>query len=108
MVYTLEQIKKLVEPVAKKYNLKALWIFGSYARGEATEESDVDILIDYTDSKVVSLFDMIRLNDEIKDVINKQIDLISTDGLYNTKCLFTGTKFADEVSKQRVMLYEQN
>jgi predicted nucleotidyltransferase len=88
--------------------LKALWVFGSYARGEAIEESDVDILIDYTDSNVVNLFDIIRLNDEIKDIIKKQIDLVSTDGLYNTKCLFTGTKFADEVSRQRVILYEQN
>jgi predicted nucleotidyltransferase len=35
--------------------LKALWVFGSYARGEATEESDVDFLMDYTDSIIKDL-----------------------------------------------------
>jgi predicted nucleotidyltransferase len=106
MIYTIEQIKELVEPIAKKYNLKALWMFGSYARGEATEDSDVDILINYTDSKVVSMFDLARFNDQIEEIIKKKVDIVSTDGLYNTKFLFTGTKLADEISKQMVLLYE--
>lgn len=35
MVHTLEEISRLVRPVAEKYHLKAVYIFGSYARGEA-------------------------------------------------------------------------
>jgi predicted nucleotidyltransferase len=50
MIYTLEQIIELVVHIAQRNKLKALWVFGSYARDVATEESDVDILIDYKDS----------------------------------------------------------
>ena len=50
MVYTLEEISRRVRPVAEKYNLKAVYVFGSYARGEADEDSDVDLLIDDTNS----------------------------------------------------------
>ena len=50
MVYTLDEIAQRVRPVAEKYHLRAVYVFGSYARGEAREESDVDLLIDDTDS----------------------------------------------------------
>jgi predicted nucleotidyltransferase len=79
MIYSIDQLKELIEPIAKKYKLKSLWVFGSYARGEATEESDVDILIDYTDSEIIGLFDMVRLNNQLESTINKKVDLISTD-----------------------------
>jgi predicted nucleotidyltransferase len=53
------------------------------ARGETTDESDVDILIDYTDSDIVTLLDFNRINDEFEEVINRKIDLISTFALFN-------------------------
>ena len=40
MIYTLDEIKSRVLPVIQKYNIPAMYLFGSYARGEATEESD--------------------------------------------------------------------
>lgn len=46
MPLSLEQIVDKVAPVAQKHNLKAVWVFGSHARGEATAKSDVDLLID--------------------------------------------------------------
>jgi predicted nucleotidyltransferase len=52
MVYTIEQLKERVIPVAVKYQLRAVYLFGSYAKGEATDESDVDILVDKTGSTV--------------------------------------------------------
>ena len=48
MVYTLDEIKKRVFPVIQKYNIPAMYLFGSYARGETTEESDLDFLVDTT------------------------------------------------------------
>ncbi|MDR1676868.1 MAG: nucleotidyltransferase domain-containing protein [Deltaproteobacteria bacterium] len=65
MIYTLEQLKELITPIAKKYKLKSLWVFGSYARGEATEASDVDFLIDYTDSIIEDLYDLVSIGDEL-------------------------------------------
>ena len=46
MYLSLEQITDKVLPVARKYNLKAVWVFGSHARNEAGFDSDVDLLID--------------------------------------------------------------
>ncbi|MDR1872806.1 MAG: nucleotidyltransferase domain-containing protein [Deltaproteobacteria bacterium] len=38
MIYALEQITELVRPIARQDNLKALWVFGSYARGEVNDD----------------------------------------------------------------------
>ena len=46
MIYTIEEIRRRITPVAVRYRLKAVYLFGSYARGEATDESDIDLLID--------------------------------------------------------------
>ena len=46
MIYTAEEIRRRITPVAVRYRLKAEYLFGSYARGEATDESDVELLID--------------------------------------------------------------
>ncbi len=43
MVYTLEEIGRLVRPVAEKYHLKSVYIFGSYVRGEAQEKTATSI-----------------------------------------------------------------
>lgn len=46
MVYSIEQIRRITQPIAAAYGIRSMRLFGSYARGEATEDSDVDILID--------------------------------------------------------------
>ena len=46
MVYSWEELQRRVAPVARKHCIRRIFIFGSYARGEATEDSDVDILVD--------------------------------------------------------------
>ena len=43
-IYTIDEIREKVKPIAEKYGIEKVWLFGSYARGEATEESDVDLL----------------------------------------------------------------
>ena len=55
MVYTLEEISRLVQPVAEKYHLKAVYIFGSYARSEAQDNSDIDVLVDLTGADLSAL-----------------------------------------------------
>ena len=48
--YTIDEIKRRITPVAQKYSLAAVYLFGSYARGDATAESDVDLLVDLSGS----------------------------------------------------------
>ena len=45
-VYSIEKIKAIAAPIAQRYNIEALYLFGSYARGEATSQSDMDFRVD--------------------------------------------------------------
>ena len=46
MPYTVDEIRERTGPIAKSYGIKQVNLFGSYARGEATKESDIDLYID--------------------------------------------------------------
>ena len=51
------------------------WLFGSYARGEEREDSDVDILVDFDDT--VSLLGPARMMNELQDLLHKDVDLVA-------------------------------
>ena len=55
VIYTQDQIRQMIAPIAEKYHLKAVFLFGSYARGDATESSDVDLLVDTAGTSLKSL-----------------------------------------------------
>ncbi len=81
MVLSLDEIKKRVTPIAKKYNLRAVYLFGSYARGEANQQSDIDLLIDNTDSMIKGLFDMGGLYNELCEACGKSVDAVTRNTL---------------------------
>ncbi|MDR1310059.1 MAG: nucleotidyltransferase domain-containing protein [Deltaproteobacteria bacterium] len=81
MIYTINEIKNKITPVAIKYNLAAVYIFGSYARGEATANSDVDILIDRTGATLGGFFAFGGLLCDFEEALGKPIDLITTYSL---------------------------
>ena len=56
-IYTIDEIKELVAPVAARYDIEAIYLFGSYARGEANEDSDIDILLEKGDIKGLQVLD---------------------------------------------------
>ena len=49
MLYTIDEIKAKIEPIAKQYNVSKVYLFGSYARGEEDENSDIDIALELGD-----------------------------------------------------------
>ncbi len=107
MIYSIEEIKKMVIPIAQKYELQAVYLFGSYARNEATVNSDIDILIDRNGSKIKSLFDMGGLFADVQEALQKEIDLVTVQSLeqeYNKK---NNPGFAETLYKERVCIYEQ-
>ncbi|MDO8594453.1 MAG: nucleotidyltransferase family protein [bacterium] len=74
-----EKIKQIAEkaaPVFEKYGIKYAGLFGSYARGNEREGSDIDILV-RRGNKSLSLFDFFDMKDEISDALNKKVDLVS-------------------------------
>lgn len=81
---TAEQIKEIVTDYFKDKPVKRVFLFGSYAQGEADENSDVDLIIEYNDrGKKLSLFDIIRLKLGLEDRLNKQVDLVEEHLVYH-------------------------
>ena len=90
----------------KKYNLNAVYVFGSYARNEATDSSDVDILIDRTGSKIRGMFDMGALYNDLCDSIGKNIDLVTSHTLEQQSTKQRTPYFIENVNAEKIKIYE--
>jgi len=71
----LEQLKAKVAPILKKYGVIRAGVFGSFARGEAKKNSDIDFLIRF--SRRTSLFDLGGLKIDLEEKLKKEVDLVS-------------------------------
>ena len=107
MVYSIDELKKRIAPVAEKYRLSAVYLFGSYARNEATDDSDVDVLIDRTDSSVKSIFDMGALYNDLCESIGKEVDLVTTYALTQDGTRDRTPWFSENVMRECVAVYKQ-
>ncbi|MBR3555573.1 MAG: nucleotidyltransferase domain-containing protein [Oscillospiraceae bacterium] len=102
--YTTEEIQARVEPIAKKYELAAVYLFGSYARGDATASSDVDLLVDLSGSPVRGLM-FARLYNELEEALGVRIDLVTLDSLEQPSDFRSDKYFRDNVHRERKMIY---
>lgn len=78
MMHTTDQIKEKAIPLLQKANIKKASLFGSYARGDFDENSDVDILIEPPDNMGL---EFIELKLDLEDVLQKKVDLVSFRGI---------------------------
>lgn len=82
---SLKEVKKQIKalnPVLKNnFSVEAIEIFGSYVRGEQTEDSDLDILVTFLEPNDVDLFKFIELRLFLKDELGVDVDLIEKDSL---------------------------
>ena len=102
--YTLEEIRRRVEPVARKYGLAAVYLFGSYARGEATADSDVDLLVDLTGSSVRGIV-FGGLYNDLCDALETEIDLITVSCLNQPTDRSGERQFNEAVLRERKIIY---
>lgn len=72
---TVNNIKESVDDIVVKYPIKKISLFGSYAEGNANEDSDIDLLVEFL-SENVSLFMLYNIKEEIENKLHKQVDLI--------------------------------
>ncbi len=73
-IYTIKQIKDIIKPILNKHNIYNIYLFGSYSRGEATKESDIDIFCEK--GNIRTLIDQGKLEDELELKLKKEVDLI--------------------------------
>ncbi len=104
MPYTVEEIKARITPVAEKYRLAAVYLFGSYARGDATAASDVDLLVDLNGSVVRGL-NFVLLYDDLKEALGLPVDLVTMDSLEVPTQRRGQLRFRETVNRERRMIY---
>ncbi len=95
------QLRDTISSYFATQPVQKAWLFGSYARGEETADSDVDILVvfDKDGGKSISLLKHIKIALELEDILGKKVDLI-TEG--------TLMPFAQETAeKDKILIYER-
>lgn len=84
-IYSVEEIKNILnknkEFLKNKFNAVNFLLFGSYAKGEQTPESDIDLLVEFDPSKNVDMFDFLDLQEYLEELFGKNIDLGTPKGL---------------------------
>ena len=102
--YTVDEIKRRVTPVAQKYNLAAVYLFGSYARGDATDGSDVDLLVDLRGSTAHG-FMLGALYADLEAALERSIDLVTVASLELPTTRRGQLQFREAVARERMMIY---
>ena len=88
-VLSIKEIKDRVKPILNKYGIINIYLFGSYARGEAKSTSDVDIYCDKGNIK--TFIDQGNLEEELEQSLNKKVDIV-----FNTS-------YMDDFFKEQIM-----
>lgn len=105
MIYTIEELTNLITPIAEKYHIPTIYLFGSYARGTATDTSDIDLLIDTTGTSLTSLVALGALYCDLTETLKKPVDLITVSSLQQKAQMPSDLDFREAVMKERVKLY---
>lgn len=74
-VLTIKQIKQLIKPVISKYQIEEVFLFGSYARGEANSNSDIDIYC--SRGKIRTLYDLTDYKEDLENALGKKVDVVT-------------------------------
>lgn len=96
-IYTIEEISDVVCEIALRYGVKRVSLFGSYARGEARQDSDIDLHIDR--GCIRGLFQLSGFHLDIEDKLKTHVDVLTTESLDD--------KFLKRISGEEILLYEQ-
>lgn len=94
-IYTVDEIRSIVAPIAAAHKVERIYLFGSYARGEATAVSDIDLRVDKGELR--GLIALGALYAELEDGLGKRLDLLTTGSLDQS--------FLERIAKEEVLLY---
>ena len=71
-----ETMTKILVEYFKTQPIVRVWLFGSFARGEETSESDVDLLVEFNHGQPIGLFRYARIWREIEELVGRKVDLV--------------------------------
>ncbi len=93
--YTIDEIKNIVTPIAEKYQIAQVYLFGSFARGDFNEQSDINIRIEKGNLK--GMFALCGFYTEVSDALGRKVDVLTTGSLSD--------EFLESIKRDEVMLY---
>lgn len=93
---SIPTIRERIAPVCKKYPIRKAYLFGSYARGNATEKSDVDLRIE---GDIKSFFMLGGIYADLADALGTELDLLSK--------LPHSESFKENLKRDEVLIYER-
>lgn len=93
--YSIEELQSIIVPLAQKYGAERIFLFGSYARGDITDSSDIDLRIDKGSIRGLALAGLLV---DLEDALGIPVDLIPTTSL--------DTRFLESIHPDEVLLYE--
>ena len=93
---TIDEIIGVIKPLAEKYHIKDVYIFGSYARGEATQNSDIDFLI-YGDQNFIPT-SVLVFAEELRILFKKDIDVFEINEVNK------GSSFYEAIMRDRIKI----
>ncbi len=96
-IYTIDDIKAVLHPVFARHNVKKAVLFGSYVKGIANSNSDVDLLLD---SGLRGL-KFVGLIEDVRSALDKEVDV------FDETHIVKGSKISSEISKDGVVIYER-
>ena len=97
-IYTTEEIRRIVEPIAREYGVKRITLFGSYARGEATNKSDIDFHLEDTGG-LWGYFKLCGFKQDLEDCLGSSVDVLTTGSM--------DREVLEAVRKNEVLIFEQ-
>ena len=98
-VYNIQEIKEALFPIFNANQVYSAVLFGSYAKGEATEQSDVDIVID-SRGKLLNI-NFYGVLDEITECLNKNVDLLELSEIKKPSDIFS------TIEREGVRIYDR-
>ena len=96
-IYTIDDIKAVLHPVFVKHSVKKAVLFGSYVKGMANQNSDVDLLLD---SGLRGL-QFVGLIDDVRSALDKEVDV------FDETHIIPDSRISSEISKNGVVIYEK-
>jgi len=94
-IYNMNELLHIIVPIAKAYGVERVFLFGSYARGEATPDSDIDLHIDK--GAITDLFLLAEFYDELQEKLGVHVDVLTTGALSDD--------FLEHIKDEEIELY---
>lgn len=93
--YTIEELRSRIAPIAQQHGVQSVSLFGSYSKGTATADSDVDLKIEK--GRLKSLFQICGFRLAVEDALERSVDLVTSES--------SDQAFLDMIKKDEVLLY---